>query len=71
MTFYLDGKKYKTLKTPDAKGGIYQIMVTPSTLSFGSHALTARVIEKCSANAASLQFSHPAPTKEVQPKFTG
>jgi hypothetical protein len=71
VRFYLDGTLYKTLTKPDAKGSLYQIKVTPSTASFGSHKLTAKVSEQCAAQAASLSYTHPAPAKKVTPKFTG
>lgn len=71
VTFYLDGKKIKTLTAPNAAGG-YQVKVNPKKLRVGTHRLLARIVATCGApQQASLPFRHAPARRVITPHFTG
>jgi hypothetical protein len=71
VTFYLDGKKVKTLRKP-TKGDTYTLTVNGRKLRYGAHRVKAVVVFKPNVNPAkktlSLTFTRCRPAK---PKFTG
>lgn len=73
ITFYLDGRKLKTFKQSQAKGGKFTIKVDPRKLSHGAHTVAIRGIRaepNCGAIAAASSFVRPfAAARKV--KFTG
>jgi hypothetical protein len=73
ITFYLDGRKIKTLKQSQAKHGEFTIEINPTRLSYGAHRLSTKTIEsnpKCKAPARSSVFVRPL-SERAPPKFTG
>jgi hypothetical protein len=74
ITFYLDGRKLKTLNQSQARGGKFTIKIDPRKLSHGAHTLAIRGIKSeepnCGAIAAASSFVRPfAAARKV--KFTG
>src|SRR5262249_60269733 len=43
VTFYVDGRKVKTLTKPNAKGGGWKLPINVRKLGYGSHRLPAKV----------------------------
>ena len=73
ITFLLDGKKIKTLKSSQAKGGKFSLRIDPSKLHYGAHTLTVRTVmtdAACPPVARAAVFVRPH-TPVVTPKFTG
>jgi len=73
ITFYLDGRKLKTLKTSQAKGGKFTIRIDPSKLSHRAHTVSFKALSSdsaCAKTSRSSTFVHPF-TERVAPKFTG
>ena len=73
ITFLLDGKKIKTLKSSQAKGGLFSLRIDPSKLHFGAHTLTVKTVMTdagCPPVARAAVFVHPH-TRVITPKFTG
>jgi hypothetical protein len=74
VTFYVDGKKVKTLTRANASGGRWVLPMNVKRFAFGSHRVQARVQFARSSQTRSrtlrLSFSrcHPA---NVRPNFTG
>jgi hypothetical protein len=73
ITFYLDGKRIKTLKSSQAKNGEFKIEINPRKLSYGAHRVSVRTLmsdSACAAIARSAVFVHPK-SALVRPRFTG
>ena len=73
ITFYVDGKKLKTLTAAQAKNGQFVIKIDPRKLHFGAHTVTAKAVMTeaiCPPLARSAKFVRPKPPKII-PKFTG
>jgi prealbumin domain-containing protein len=74
VTFYVDGRKVKTLTKPNGKGGAFKLPINVRKLGYGSHRLIAKVqFAKSSGTKARtlrLSFSRCA-SAPAQPKFTG
>ena len=73
ITFYLDGRKLKTLTKSQARGGFFTVSVNPRKLSYGAHRLSFKTVMEsanCSNVASSAVFVRPHPAR-VKPKFTG
>ncbi len=73
ITFLLDGKRIKTLKSSQATGGQFSLRIDPSKLHYGAHTLTVRTVmtdAACSPLARAAVFVRPH-TPVVTPKFTG
>ncbi len=73
ITFLLDGKKIKTLKSSQAKGGQFSLRIDPSKLHYGAHTLTVKTVMTdagCPPVARAAVFVHPH-TRVITPKFTG
>src|SRR5919204_681025 len=74
VTFYVDGRKVKTLTKPNGKGGAYKLPIAVRKLAFGSHRVIAKVqFAKSSGTKAKtlrLSFSRCSGAA-AQPKFTG
>jgi hypothetical protein len=74
VTFYVDGRKVKTLTKPNGKGGAFKLPINVRKLGYGSHRLIAKVqFAKSSGTKARtlrLSFSRCA-SAAAQPKFTG
>src|SRR3954462_12790433 len=74
VTFYVDGKKVKTLTQPNKSGGRWVLPMNVKRFAFGTHRVQARIQFACSsqtrARTLRMSFSrcHPA---NVTPKFTG
>jgi hypothetical protein len=72
ITYYLDGRKLRTLTQSQAKNGNFMLKINPRKLSHGAHTLTIRAIgtdPNCAAAAAS-SFVRPFP-RATKVKFTG
>ncbi len=73
ITFYLDGRKIKTLRASQAKHGEFTLTVKPGKLSYGAHRIKLTTVMTdiaCAAVARTATFVHPKAAKIV-PKFTG
>ena len=73
LTFYLDGRKIKTLKPANAKNGVFSVKIDPRKLRYGAHKVTVKAVMTeavCAAIARTAAFVHPRPAK-IKPKFTG
>jgi hypothetical protein len=73
VTFYVNGKKVKTLTRPDSKGR-WSITLKPKTLPYGSHRVRAAVQfaadSQTKPKTLTLTFNRCRPAI-VSPKFTG
>jgi hypothetical protein len=73
VTFYLDGKKVKTLTKPN-KGGQWVLPLNVRRLAYGNHRVQARIqFAKSSGTTTKtlrLSFSRCGAT-DAQPQFTG
>lgn len=73
ITFYLDGRKFKTLKQSAAKGGMFKVKINAHGLSYGAHRVSFKTVmlnSNCAEAASSRVFVHPH-TARVAPRFTG
>jgi hypothetical protein len=73
ITFYLDGRKLKTLRAGQARRGSYSITINPRTLAYGHHKLSVRTLPadvNCAAVARSGVFVRPRPQQAVA-RFAG
>jgi hypothetical protein len=74
VTFYVDGRKVKTLTKPNGKGGAFKLPMDVRKLAYGSHRVRAKVqFAKSSGTKAKtlrLSFSRCGGVA-AQPKFTG
>jgi hypothetical protein len=74
VTFYVDGKKVKTLTKANAKGGTWKLPLNVKRLAYGTHRVRATVqfAKSSQTKVKTLRFSfdrcHAA---AAQPKFTG
>jgi hypothetical protein len=73
VVFLLDGKKIKTLTTPNA-GARFQVRVNPAKLRIGVHRIVANVTftaaTKKAAKSYRISFQR-CPSKLAAPQFTG
>jgi hypothetical protein len=74
VTFYVDGRKVKTLTRPNGKGGAYKLPLDVRKLAYGSHRVMAKVqfarSSGTKAKTLRLSFSRCSGAA-AQPKFTG
>jgi hypothetical protein len=49
ITFYLDGRKLKTLLARQARRGVFMITINPRKLSYGAHTLSVKTVMKSAA----------------------
>ena len=73
ITFYLDGKKIKTLSAAQAKNGEFDVKIDPGKLPYGAHKVSVKTTmsdSACPPLARSAVFVHPRP-RTIKPKFTG
>jgi hypothetical protein len=73
LTFYLDGRKLKTLKHAQARGGRFTIRLDARTLRYGTHrlAVKGRLDEpQCASIARSSVFVRPF-VQKGPPTLTG
>ena len=72
VTFYLDGRKLRTMTAGQARSGRFLVDVNPLKLSYGVHRLTAKITLTCAhkqiARTLTFVHCHPPVTK---PRFTG
>jgi uncharacterized repeat protein (TIGR01451 family) len=74
ITFFLDGRKLKTLKASQARHGKFTIKVNARALRVGKHKLTAKVLMQspyCPAEARTAVFVRPAASGVKAEIFTG
>ena len=73
VVFYLDGKKVKTVRRPDAKGR-WSLRLVPNRLPYGSHKLVVKVTfvanTKTKPKTLKLSFTR-CRAAILKPKFTG
>ncbi len=72
ITFYLDGRKLKTLKQTQARGGAFKININARKLAYGLHRVSFRTVmtnSACAETASSRAFVRPKAA--VAPRFTG
>jgi hypothetical protein len=73
ITFYLDGRKLKTLRSGQARRGAYSITINPRTLAYGQHKLSVKTLPadvNCAAAARTGVFVHPRAQQAVA-RFAG
>ena len=73
ITFYLDGRKLKTLRSERARRGTYSITINPRKLAYGQHKLSVKTLPadvNCAAAARTGVFVHPRPQQAVA-RFAG
>jgi hypothetical protein len=73
ITFYLDGRRLKTLRTGQARHGSYSITIHPRALRYGPHRLAVKTLPadvNCAAAARTGVFVRPRPQQTVA-RFTG
>jgi uncharacterized repeat protein (TIGR01451 family) len=73
ITFYLDGRKLKTLEQSQAKRGKFTIKINPRNLSYGAHKVSIKTLMSnpgCASVARSGVFVQPQ-TQHAAPRFTG
>jgi hypothetical protein len=73
VTFYLDGRKLKTLRSGQARHGKYSIVINPRTLAYGQHKLSVKTLPadvNCAAVARTGVFVRPRPQQAVA-RFAG
>jgi hypothetical protein len=73
ITFYLDGRKLKTLRSGQARRGSYSITINPRTLAYGQHKLSVKTLPadvNCAAVARTGVFVRPRPQQAVA-RFAG
>ncbi len=73
ITFYLDGRKLKTLSPAQARHGQFVVRINPRRLSFGAHRVSISAVLKpadCGKVARAAVFVRARPAK-ARPKFTG
>jgi len=76
VTFYLDGRKLKTLTAKNAHKGEFTILIDPAKLSVGVHRLAAKIT---TSRTAATKAAHASRTVTVlrcrsavqTPKFAG
>ena len=73
ITFYLDGRKLKTMTQKQSKKGTFSVKINAHKLSYGAHRVsikTSMVSAACAQSASSRVFVRPFAAR-VAPKFTG
>ena len=73
LTFYLDGRKLKTLSAANAKNGVFSVRIDPRKLRYGGHKVSVKAVMTeavCAPLARIAAFVRPHPPK-VKPHFTG
>ena len=73
VTFYVDGRKLKTLKAANAKNGVFSVKIDPRKYRYGAHKVAAKAVmteTACSPLARTATFIRPHSAK-VKPVFTG
>ena len=73
ITFYLDGRKLKTFKQSQAKGGKFTISIDPRKLAYGAHRISVKALSsdpRCASTARTAVFVRPH-TRGFTMKFTG
>ncbi len=68
ITFYIDGKRYKTLKSSQARKGRFTIKIDPRKYSYGTHKVSVKTVMKdsnCAEIARSAPFARAKPEKRV------
>ncbi|HEY1835053.1 MAG TPA: hypothetical protein VGG08_11490 [Solirubrobacteraceae bacterium] len=77
VTFYVDGKKLKTLTSRNAHGGLLTVLIDPRRMKVGPHRVSAKITMKASSSTAkaaratrALTVVHCA-SAVVTPHFTG
>ncbi len=73
LTFYLDGKKIKTLQAGNAKNGVFSVKIDPRKLHYGGHKVSVKAVmteAACAPLARIAAFVRPHPPK-VKVHFTG
>jgi hypothetical protein len=74
VTFYVDGRKVKTLTKANASGGRWVLPMNVKRFAFGAHRVQARIqfarSSQTAARTLRMSFSRCRPAN-VRPKFTG
>ena len=73
ITFYVDGKKLKTLTAAHAVKGQFVVTVNPGKYKYGAHKVSIKTVmtnAACAKIARSGVFVRARPAA-VKPKFTG
>ncbi len=73
VTFYLDGRRLRTLTPRSVRDGKYVVTVDPRRLTLGRHRLTAHITMNCGhvQLLRKLTFDHCRQRPLVIPRFTG
>ncbi|HTU77542.1 MAG TPA: hypothetical protein VMF09_02150 [Solirubrobacteraceae bacterium] len=73
ITFYLDGRKLKSMKQASARHGLFKIKIRARKLSYGPHRVSFTTVmsnPNCANAASSRVFVHPYAARRA-PRFTG
>ena len=74
MTFYVDGKKLKTLTAAHAVKGQFVVTINPSKYRYGAHKVSIKTVMTnplCAKIARSGRVRAGPARPRVTPKFTG
>jgi hypothetical protein len=73
ITFYLDGRKLRTMKASQAKAGKFTIKINPGKLSYAAHKVAIKTLmtdHNCAFGVRSDVFMY-VHSQRVVPRFTG
>jgi len=73
ITFFVDGRKVKTLKSSQASKGQFSVRINPRRFGFGAHTVSVKATSAdpaCANIARSGVFVRPRPPA-IKPNFTG
>jgi hypothetical protein len=74
ITFYIDRKKYRTLKSSQAKNGRFMVTIDPTKYSYGLHRVSVKSVMRdssCANIARASDFLRPKPKKRVARRICG
>ncbi len=73
ITFYLDGRRLRTMRQSQARHGVFSVKINPGKLKYGAHRVSFKTVEinpSCATTARARTFVRPF-TARVAPHFTG
>lgn len=73
ITFYLDGRRLRTMRQSQARHGMFSVKINPRRLKYGPHRVSFKTVEinpSCATTASARTFVRPF-TARVAPRFTG
>ena len=73
ITFYLDGRRLRTMRQSQAKHGAFSVRIDPRKLKYGPHRVSFKTVQtnsSCATTASARTFVRPFAAR-VAPHFTG